>query len=163
MVVFFPRWLINLFFKNTREEKKSKNKPNKFDRTTERESKREKSALMAEGAHGEDAKDTNQSSSSKSSNLMLERQQQKQKPFSPTRSTTHNGRSKRRKKTMIDASALPSARLYQSFSDWKYIATFASVALVVVTVFFIYLSLACLLYTSPSPRDQRGSRMPSSA
>jgi len=23
--------------------------------------------------------------------------------------------------------------------------------------------LACLLYTSPSPRDQRGSRMPSSA
>ena len=25
------------------------------------------------------------------------------------------------------------------------------------------LSLSCLLYTSPSPRDQRGSRMPSSA
>ena len=25
------------------------------------------------------------------------------------------------------------------------------------------LRLACLLYTSPSPRDQRGSRMPSSA
>ena len=25
------------------------------------------------------------------------------------------------------------------------------------------LSLTCLLYTSPSPRDQRGSRMPSSA
>ena len=25
------------------------------------------------------------------------------------------------------------------------------------------LSLYCLLYTSPSPRDQRGSRMPSSA
>ena len=25
------------------------------------------------------------------------------------------------------------------------------------------LSVACLLYTSPSPRDQRGSRMPSSA
>ena len=24
-------------------------------------------------------------------------------------------------------------------------------------------SIACLLYTSPSPRDQRGSRMPSSA
>ena len=24
-------------------------------------------------------------------------------------------------------------------------------------------TLACLLYTSPSPRDQRGSRMPSSA
>ena len=27
----------------------------------------------------------------------------------------------------------------------------------------IDLSLSCLLYTSPSPRDQRGSRMPSSA
>ena len=26
-----------------------------------------------------------------------------------------------------------------------------------------YPNLACLLYTSPSPRDQRGSRMPSSA
>ena len=26
-----------------------------------------------------------------------------------------------------------------------------------------YDGLACLLYTSPSPRDQRGSRMPSSA
>ena len=25
------------------------------------------------------------------------------------------------------------------------------------------LSIICLLYTSPSPRDQRGSRMPSSA
>ena len=25
------------------------------------------------------------------------------------------------------------------------------------------LSVSCLLYTSPSPRDQRGSRMPSSA
>ena len=25
------------------------------------------------------------------------------------------------------------------------------------------LSMTCLLYTSPSPRDQRGSRMPSSA
>ena len=25
------------------------------------------------------------------------------------------------------------------------------------------LSMSCLLYTSPSPRDQRGSRMPSSA
>ena len=28
---------------------------------------------------------------------------------------------------------------------------------------FLELSKSCLLYTSPSPRDQRGSRMPSSA
>ena len=27
----------------------------------------------------------------------------------------------------------------------------------------VKLALSCLLYTSPSPRDQRGSRMPSSA
>ena len=27
----------------------------------------------------------------------------------------------------------------------------------------VLLDLTCLLYTSPSPRDQRGSRMPSSA
>ena len=26
-----------------------------------------------------------------------------------------------------------------------------------------YMFIGCLLYTSPSPRDQRGSRMPSSA
>ena len=28
---------------------------------------------------------------------------------------------------------------------------------------FVPLAYRCLLYTSPSPRDQRGSRMPSSA
>ena len=28
---------------------------------------------------------------------------------------------------------------------------------------FLFRSWSCLLYTSPSPRDQRGSRMPSSA
>ena len=31
------------------------------------------------------------------------------------------------------------------------------------TEFFYQLHATCLLYTSPSPRDQRGSRMPSSA
>ena len=30
-------------------------------------------------------------------------------------------------------------------------------------VHFVGIGGACLLYTSPSPRDQRGSRMPSSA
>ena len=33
----------------------------------------------------------------------------------------------------------------------------------VVLLFLIALILACLLYTSPSPRDKRQSRMPSSA
>ena len=32
-----------------------------------------------------------------------------------------------------------------------------------VVLLFSSLTMACLLYTSPSPRDQRGSRMPSSA
>ena len=38
--------------------------------------------------------------------------------------------------------------------------TIAIVALVIVPV---ALSLFCLLYTSPSPRDKRQARMPSSA
>ena len=37
-------------------------------------------------------------------------------------------------------------------------------AIMVLFVFVVMmLNLGCLLYTSPSPRDQRGSRMPSSA
>ena len=45
-------------------------------------------------------------------------------------------------------------------------------AVVIVTIRAVYIAfwamdgrdlLVCLLYTSPSPRDQRGSRMPSSA
>ena len=40
--------------------------------------------------------------------------------------------------------------------------TYAAVA-AVVGVNAVLVSYVCLLYTSPSPRDQRGSRMPSSA
>ena len=40
-------------------------------------------------------------------------------------------------------------------------------SLVILSVFDMLLrgvaDMACLLYTSPSPRDQRGARMPSSA
>ena len=32
-----------------------------------------------------------------------------------------------------------------------------------IILFLLALLSSCLLYTSPSPRDQRGSRMPSSA
>ena len=46
--------------------------------------------------------------------------------------------------------------LYFSNIRWNYSKINASY---IVTILFI----ACLLYTSPSPRDQRGSRMPSSA
>ena len=35
--------------------------------------------------------------------------------------------------------------------------------LIILVVILGTQSQACLLYTSPSPRDQRGSRMPSSA
>ena len=31
------------------------------------------------------------------------------------------------------------------------------------TIIKVHIDNICLLYTSPSPRDQRGSRMPSSA
>ena len=33
----------------------------------------------------------------------------------------------------------------------------------ILETFLIHTNKTCLLYTSPSPRDQRGSRMPSSA
>ena len=36
-------------------------------------------------------------------------------------------------------------------------------AIAVLAIVLGHIPLACLLYTSPSPRDQRGSRMPSSA
>jgi len=138
------------FLKNTRRSKRVVFKINFPEHQSltardaeerEREKSERRVLRMAEG-DGDDAKDENQSLI----NARLERQreqQQQQKPsFSPTRSTTtRDGKRTRRRKTR-DASALPSARLYQSFSDWKYIATFASVALVMVTVFFIYLSLA---------------------
>ena len=37
------------------------------------------------------------------------------------------------------------------------------VALFGLSLDYLLMAFACLLYTSPSPRDQRGSRMPSSA
>ena len=43
-------------------------------------------------------------------------------------------------------------------------AKFAVADFAILNAGSIYdLSITCLLYTSPSPRDQRGSRMPSSA
>ena len=35
--------------------------------------------------------------------------------------------------------------------------------IIVMTTMYSFLSLSCLLYTSPSPRDEAASRMPSSA
>eukprot|EP00829_Urostomides_striatus_P004127 TRINITY_DN14452_c0_g1_i1.p2 TRINITY_DN14452_c0_g1~~TRINITY_DN14452_c0_g1_i1.p2 ORF type:complete len:105 (+),score=53.85 TRINITY_DN14452_c0_g1_i1:3-317(+) len=40
---------------------------------------------------------------------------------------------------------------------------FSQVKLDLCFVYKMAVSYSCLLYTSPSPRDQRGSRMPSSA
>ena len=45
----------------------------------------------------------------------------------------------------------------------RYLAFFAFLWLAMAYVFGHYDPRSCLLYTSPSPRDQRGSRMPSSA
>ena len=39
----------------------------------------------------------------------------------------------------------------------------AGAAASAATVGAYHVDIGCLLYTSPSPRDQRGSRMPSSA
>ena len=47
--------------------------------------------------------------------------------------------------------------------DWTEAKRLMSHAIWMVIGFTIALSFLCLLYTSPSPRDQRGSRMPSSA
>ena len=47
----------------------------------------------------------------------------------------------------------------------KQYKTIAIVGVFVTILLFVLFrnAIACLLYTSPSPRDQRGSRMPSSA
>ena len=45
---------------------------------------------------------------------------------------------------------------------WKYAQKFLPFSSLLTPVIVSYL-VGCLLYTSPSPRDQRGSRMPSSA
>ena len=40
---------------------------------------------------------------------------------------------------------------------------FVTLFFLLVTIFFVGLAYVCLLYTSPSPRDPKISRMPSSA
>ena len=47
--------------------------------------------------------------------------------------------------------------------DRKDLQMRVAVAMVFLVLGKIVTVLTCLLYTSPSPRDQRGSRMPSSA
>ena len=43
------------------------------------------------------------------------------------------------------------------------IVSFAVVVVWRMVMYYMFAPWTCLLYTSPSPRDQRGSRMPSSA
>ena len=45
----------------------------------------------------------------------------------------------------------------------RYLLTGISAIVSIVLLVWLARLLNCLLYTSPSPRDQRGSRMPSSA
>ena len=47
--------------------------------------------------------------------------------------------------------------------NWAKHVGFVFVRTIMVSEFFFAWYIGCLLYTSPSPRDQRGSRMPSSA
>ena len=50
--------------------------------------------------------------------------------------------------------------LYRAFA---YASLYGSIGLGIHSIVDFSLHIPCLLYTSPSPRDQRGSRMPSSA
>ena len=58
-----------------------------------------------------------------------------------------------------------SYSLENIFENSSYIITISNVSysLDIVTTEDNFMCCSCLLYTSPSPRDQRGSRMPSSA
>ena len=47
--------------------------------------------------------------------------------------------------------------------DWRWMAAIAAVGPLLHLAMDAGNTYGCLLYTSPSPRDQRGSRMPSSA
>ena len=62
---------------------------------------------------------------------------------------------------------LPFAIAAIYFSKSKEIKQFTTYSLCIAITFMLIISSgtsnSCLLYTSPSPRDQRGSRMPSSA
>ena len=49
------------------------------------------------------------------------------------------------------------------FEDYKTARAFAKLMSQSYQYVHFYEERVCLLYTSPSPRDQRGSRMPSSA
>ena len=63
---------------------------------------------------------------------------------------------------MYGAAALSIAWL--SFQTWKSMENNSlQIFLRTISIFHTGVSLGCLLYTSPSPRDKRQSRMPSSA
>ena len=51
----------------------------------------------------------------------------------------------------------------ETFQDWGMSYEWAWGLATLAGVLLIALPLICLLYTSPSPRDKRQSRMPSSA
>ena len=51
---------------------------------------------------------------------------------------------------------------YQGVLFTQWIAK-AIMMLMSIIIFFVTMSISCLLYTSPSPRDRTRSRMPSSA
>ena len=56
-------------------------------------------------------------------------------------------------------SAYPKEEVIKYITDWDKI----SLPAILLVLYSLLFPIFCLLYTSPSPRDQRGSRMPSSA
>ena len=73
---------------------------------------------------------------------------------------------------IMEKAAIKSNQISSRIKLWGKISIAASISIIIVLGGYFYqkeskktihANYACLLYTSPSPRDQRGSRMPSSA
>ena len=74
--------------------------------------------------------------------------------------TDSSGRLDRPKLREIVFNDVDARRQLESFTHGRIMETLANQLQSATSA---YAMLVCLLYTSPSPRDQRGSRMPSSA
>ena len=63
---------------------------------------------------------------------------------------------------VVNIKPQPTPRVPRNHSQFKVVALLCSFSMVLGGFIGVF-ACHCLLYTSPSPRDQRGSRMPSSA
>ena len=63
----------------------------------------------------------------------------------------------------LDSETIENNSVTKAQTTWSGLIELAESYTVSVTDELVISPCTCLLYTSPSPRDQRGSRMPSSA